>query len=107
MPAAPNHWRGERREYDDFEIGAESAELLERYGDKEIGAVILPTIRELAGQVNDANQLSEVNGLIDDLDSAATDEEKALIKTKINAHTDLFSEANGDLPKELLKGFVE
>jgi hypothetical protein len=97
----------QRKEYDDFEIGAGSAELLEQYGDKEIGAAIFQAIRELAGQVNDARQLSEVNGLIDDLGKAETDEDKALIKAKIKAHSELFSEDNGDLLKTLLKGFLE
>ena len=97
----------QRKQYDDFEIGAGSAELLEQYGDKELGAVIFQTIRELAGQVNDAHQLSDVNGLLDDLNEAETDEDKALIKAKIKAHAELFSKDNGDLLKKLLRSFLK
>ena len=91
-----------RNEYADFEIGAGSAELLKKYGNETLGASIFQTIRELAIQVSDAHQLSEVKGLIDNLKKAKTEEDKALIKEKIKAHTELFSKDNGDLLKKLL-----
>ncbi len=92
-----------RRAYEDFEIGAGSAELLEAWGDKDAGAVIFQTIRELASQVNDARQLKEIIGLKEDLKKAKMKKDKAKIKEKIKAHTELFSKESGELLTELLK----
>jgi hypothetical protein len=92
-----------RRAYEDFEIGAGSAELLEAWGDKDAGAEIFQTIRELASQVNDARQLKEIIGLKEDLKKAKTRKDKAKIKEKIKAHSELFSKESGELLKELLE----
>lgn len=96
----------ERAGYDGFEIGAESAQLLEEWGDKDRGATVLNAITGLATQVNDAKQLREVTGLSQDLKKATTDEQKALIKGKIDAHAKLFSKDNKELLGELLKGIL-
>ncbi|MHC4739890.1 MAG: hypothetical protein ACYS9Y_13370 [Planctomycetota bacterium] len=92
-----------RKAYEDFEIGAGSAELLEAWGDRNAGAVIFQTIRELASQVNDAHQLKDIIGLKKDLKDAKTSNDKAKIKEKIKAHSELFSKESGELLKELLK----
>ncbi len=97
----------ERKEYEDFEIGAGSAELLEKWGDKDAGATIFQTIKELATQVNDARQLHEVRDLVKELEDAESEEEKAKIKEKMKARAELFSETNGDLLKQLLKEYLE
>jgi hypothetical protein len=96
----------ERKEYADFEIGAGSADLLEKWGDKDAGATIFQTIKELATQVNDARQLREVRDLVRDLAKAKTEDEKAKIKEKMKARAELFSETNGDLLKDLLKEYL-
>lgn len=92
-----------RTGYDDFEIGAESAQLLEDWGDKDRGTAVLTAITGLATQVNDAKQLREITDLTSALKKATTDEEKAVIKQKIDAHKKLFSKDNQDLLAELLK----
>lgn len=92
----------ERPKYESFEIGAGSAEILEKWGDKEAGATIFQTIQELGGQVNDARQLSEVMGLYKKLKKARDKDEKEKLSKIIKAHTELFSQDNGDLLKELL-----
>jgi hypothetical protein len=96
----------ERPGYDDFEIGAESAQLLEDWGDRDRGATVLNAITGLAAQVNDAKQLRAITELARDLDKATTDDQKALIKDKIQAHAKLFSKDNKELLGELLKGLA-
>ena len=92
----------EKPEYDEFEIGAQSAELLDQWGDKDAASTTLNAIVDLAKQVNDAKHLGEIHGLRKDLRSAESDEAKALINEKIKAHAKLFSEENGAFVKEML-----
>lgn len=95
---------GRKREaYNDFEIGAASSEILERWGDKEAGAVIFKTIRELAGQVNDARHLSEIMALHKKLKHTRSKTKKNKLREMMNAHTKLLSDDNGYFLKDLLK----
>jgi hypothetical protein len=96
-----------QKPYEDFEIGARSAELLEKWGDKEAGATIFQTIQELARQVNDAHQLKEVKDLMRDLKKSTAEEDKAKTRKKIKAQTELFSKGNVDLLRELLSPYLE
>jgi hypothetical protein len=91
-----------RSEYDNFEIGAGSAKLLEQYGNQKTGALIFQTIKDLAIQVNDATQLKKVKGLLRSYNKSESDEEKALIKEKIVAQYKLFSEQNGEFVQDLI-----
>ena len=96
-----------RKAYADFEIGARSAELLENWGDKSLGATVLDSIQKLAEQVNDAKQLTNIEDLIRDLKKADTDEEKAKIKEQIKAHSELFTKNNSALLNELLGQYLK
>ena len=95
-----------KKEYEDFEIGAGSAELLKTWGNKEFGASIFKAVNELASHVNDAKQLSSIRGLINDLKDANSDDEKKKIKAKIKAHSNLFTDDNVDLLKGLLGEYL-
>jgi hypothetical protein len=96
-----------RKQYADFEIGAGSAELLENWGDKSLGATVLDSIQQLAEQVNDAKQLTNIEDLIRDLKRADTDEDKAKIKQQIKAHSELFTKNNSALLNELLAEYLK
>jgi len=91
-----------RKSYDDFEIGAGSAALLEKWGDKDTGPIILKSIQKIASQVNDAKQLSEIRDHWKELKDADSEEEKKNIREKIDARTELLSEDNSELIKDLL-----
>lgn len=96
-----------RKAYADFEIGAGSAELLDNWGDKSMGASILDSIQQLAEQVNDAKQLSNIEDLMRDLERAETDEEKTKIKEQIRAHSELFTKNNSSLLNDLLSAYLK
>ena len=96
-----------RKEYEDFEIGAGSAKLLETWGNKELGVSIFTAVNELASHVNDAKQLSSIRGFIKDLKNADSDDEKKEFKAKIEAHSNLFTEENADLLKGLLGDYLK
>lgn len=99
--------RKARKEYENFEIGAGSAKLLENWGDKPLGATIFDSIQQLAEQVNDAKQLTKIEDLIRDLKKAKTGDEKQKIKDKIKAHTELFTKNNSALLSELIASFLK
>lgn len=90
-----------RKEYDDFEIGAGSAALLEEYGTKDKGTLILQSIQTLAAQVNDAKQLSELNDMLN-VYKSTNGKEKEHIGRIINAHIKLFSVMNHKFISSLL-----
>lgn len=92
-------------EYDDFEIGAGSAKLLEEWGDKDWREVVLRSITELGGQVNDAKQLKHVGRLLGKLRGAKGAERKK-IKNQIEAHSKLFTDDNAELLKALLGTYL-
>ena len=96
----------ERKSYNNFEIGAGSAELLKKWGDKRTGTTILHTMQELARQVNDARQLDDIKSLFKDFGTTKSEVKKTNIRKKIKAHTELFSKDNGDLLKMLLKKYM-
>jgi len=99
--------RKARKAYADFEIGAGSAELLDNWGDKSQGATVLDAIQQLAEQVNDARQLTQIEDLVSDLKKAETDEEKAMIREQIKAHSELFTKNNSALLNELLASYLK
>jgi hypothetical protein len=99
--------RKTKKDYEDFEIGARSAELLENWGDSSLGATMLDSVQQLAEQVNDAKQLAHIEDLTRDLKKAKTDEEKKKIKERIKAHAELFTKNNSALLNELLAGFLK
>lgn len=96
----------EKPSYADFEIGAQSAELLEQWGDKDAASTTLNAIVDLARQVNDARQLGDAYSEVKNLRDADTDEERALIKQKIKAHVDLMTDGNRDFIKDLLDSTI-
>jgi hypothetical protein len=96
-----------RRSYEDFEIGAGSAALLEKWGDKDAGATVLKSIQKIAFQVHDAKQLSEMRDHWKELEEAGSEEEKKKIREKIRARTKLLSEDNSEFIKELLDHFLQ
>jgi len=96
----------EKAGYKDFEIGAESADLLAQWGDKDAAATTLNTIVGLAEQVNDAKQLNSIRELVGKLKNAGTEDEKKLLKAKIDAHRKLLTEDNSELLKNFLDSMV-
>ncbi len=95
-----------RAEYNDFEIGAQSAELLAKWGDKTPSATIFEAIGDLAEQVNDASQLSTLNSLLREFKRADSEEQEKL-KAQIEARLKLFSEDNSDFVQGLMEGVLE
>jgi len=96
-----------RKAYEDFEIGAGSAKLLENLGDQPLGSTILDTVQQLSEQINDARQLAEIEEQIRALKKATTDEDKQKIKKIIKAHSDLFTKNNSELLNELLNKYMQ
>ncbi len=97
----------ERRGYEDFEIGKNSAELLETWGNSDLGTDIFSAALELGRAINDGNHLKEIAKLTDDLNRAETDEERQRIKQKIQAISKLFTEENSDFMEDLLGKYLE
>jgi len=95
-----------RKDYEDFEIGAGSAKLLEYWGDKSLGETILDSVQQLAAQVNDAKQLTNIEDLLRDLKKAETPEEQDRIKAKIKAYAELFTKNNSALLSDLLASYL-
>ena len=98
--------RKPRKLYEDFEIGAASAKLLEDWGDQPRGAAIFDSIQKISERINDAKQLGEIDDLIRDLKKAKTDEKKQRIKESVKAHIELFTRNNSALMCELLANYV-
>lgn len=96
-----------RKSYKDFEIGAGSAALLEKWGDKDAGTTILKGIQKIAFQINDAKQLTEVTDLWKEFKDSESDEEKQNIRKKIDARMELLSDDNSEFISEILKNYKE
>jgi hypothetical protein len=96
-----------RKSYEDFEIGADSAALLEKWGDKDAGITILKGIQKIAFQINDAKQLTGVTDLWKDFKDSDTDEEKQNIRKKIDARLELLSDDNSEFISEILKNYLK
>ncbi len=95
-----------RPEYDDFELGSQSAELLAVWGDKTPSATIFEAIGDLAEQVNDASQLSSLSSLLKEFKRAGAEERKKL-KAQIEARLKLFSDDNSEFVEGLMEGVLE
>lgn len=96
----------ENKAYEDYEIGAGSAKIIEEYGINKQG-ITLENIKELAQNVNDAKQLSKLKDLVSEYDDATDDANKALVKSKIDAQTQLFSNINQDFVKDIISSVIK
>lgn len=89
--------------YDDFEIGAGSAALLEQWADRNLGQAVFTEVRELARLVNDAHQLGAIADLIEELRGTRKKKERTALIERVGAHRALVSRHNGDLLELLLE----
>ena len=91
--------------YDDFEIGRNSAELLETWGNSDLGTDIFNAVLELGRAINDGKHLTAIAKLTDDLEREKSDEEKQKIAKQIQAISKLFTEENSGLIKDMLSKY--
>ena len=92
--------------YDEFEIGAGSAALLEQWADRDRGQAVFSAVRALARDLNDARQLGAIAELIEELDATRKKKQRTALIERIVAHRDLVSKRNGDLLAALLEPLV-
>lgn len=95
-----------RAGYDEFEIGAGSAILLEQWADRKLGQAVFTAARDLARQVNDAKQLTAIADLIEELRDTRKKKGRAALIERIDAHHALVSKHNRDLLELLLEPIV-
>jgi hypothetical protein len=95
--------------YDDFEIGAGSAEILEKFTTKDVekGPSIFKFVSIMGKAANDFKQLDKISKLTKELKKTTVAKEKKKIKDKAKAHLKLLSDNSSALLSETLSRAIK